>query len=87
MKGRPPRLTGHQQALTSGKGLPGRAWYIHYIYAPGFYTGYGVKTLPLVRETIEQREWKEIEGRIRDTAAVFQQLAREIDQASAILNR
>ena len=78
----------HTEAgLTRAEGLPGRSWYIHYVYAPGFYTGYGVKTLPAVRETIEQREWHEIDSRIRATAAVFEELASEIDQASRILAR
>jgi N-acetylated-alpha-linked acidic dipeptidase len=44
-----------------GPGLPGRPWYRHTIYAPGLYTGYGVKTLPGVREAIEQRQWTEAE--------------------------
>ena len=43
-----------EQGLSSDEGLPGRAWYRHLVYAPGFYTGYGVKTLPGVREAIEQ---------------------------------
>ena len=78
----------HSEAgLTRAEGLPGRPWYIHYVYAPGFYTGYGVKTLPAVRETIEQREWNEMDSRIRATAAVFEELASEIDQASRILSR
>ena len=42
-----------ERALTLPAGLPGRPWYIHELYAPGFYTGYGVKTLPAVREAIE----------------------------------
>ncbi|MCZ6508095.1 MAG: M28 family metallopeptidase, partial [Acidobacteria bacterium] len=46
-----------ERALTRPEGLPVRPWYVHYIDAPGFYTGYGVKTLPAVREAIEQREW------------------------------
>lgn len=48
-----------EQALTSAKGLPRRPWYRHLIYAPGFYTGYGVKTLPYIREGIEQNNWIE----------------------------
>ena len=49
-----------ERALTTRpKGLPRRDWFRHQIYAPGFYTGYGVKTLPGIREAIEQRNWKE----------------------------
>lgn len=53
-----------EQALTSEQGLPRRSWYKHQIYAPGFYTGYGVKTLPSVREAIEQKDWKEAQEQI-----------------------
>src|SRR6185436_13255091 len=48
-----------EQKLLSPNGLPRRGWYRHTIYAPGFYTGYGVKTLPGIREAIEQRSWVE----------------------------
>ena len=44
--------------------LPNRPWFKHQIYAPGFYTGYGVKTLPAVRESIEQKQWKLAEEQI-----------------------
>ena len=47
-----------ERALTLKEGLPNRPWFKHQIYAPGFYTGYGVKTLPAVRESIEQKDWK-----------------------------
>lgn len=53
-----------EQKLLSEKGLPRRPWYRHQIYAPGFYTGYGVKTLPGIREGIEERNWKEAQERI-----------------------
>jgi N-acetylated-alpha-linked acidic dipeptidase len=48
-----------ERLLSSEVGLPRRPWYKHQIYAPGFYTGYGVKTLPGVREAIEQEDWVE----------------------------
>ena len=52
-------LMKSERTLTRPEGLPRRSWYVHQIYAPGFYTGYGVKTLPAVREALEQRDWKE----------------------------
>ena len=52
-------LTALEQTLTDPKGLPGREWYRHMLYAPGFHTGYGVKTLPGIREAIEERRWDE----------------------------
>ena len=53
-----------EQQLLSTEGLPRRPWYKHTIYAPGFYTGYGVKTLPGIREAIEQRNWPEAQQQI-----------------------
>jgi N-acetylated-alpha-linked acidic dipeptidase len=73
-----------ERALT-GPGLPRRPWYVHQIYAPGFYTGYGVKTLPGVREAIEQRNWKEVDEQVAVTAKVLETFAGEVDRAAAIL--
>ena len=53
-----------EQTLMNKEGLPRRPWYRHQIYAPGFYTGYGVKTLPGVREAIEQENWEECQQQI-----------------------
>jgi N-acetylated-alpha-linked acidic dipeptidase len=92
-KNRPPEkrkeldrvLMKVEQALTSSQGLPRRPWYAHLIYAPGFYTGYGVKTLPGVREAIEQRQWEEAEAQIGRTAQAIEAFAAEVDHATAIL--
>jgi N-acetylated-alpha-linked acidic dipeptidase len=46
-----------ERALTDPDGLPNRPWYKHEIYAPGFYTGYGVKTIPGVREAVDSKDW------------------------------
>jgi N-acetylated-alpha-linked acidic dipeptidase len=54
-----------ERALMNETGLPRRPWYKHQIYAPGFYTGYGVKTLPYVREAIEQENWEEATEQIK----------------------
>ena len=62
-----------QQLMISG--LPRREWYKHSIYAPGFYTGYGVKTMPGIREAIEQRNWKEAQEQIKIDAAAINKLA------------
>jgi N-acetylated-alpha-linked acidic dipeptidase len=64
-----------EQQLLSETGLPRRPWYKHTIYAPGFYTGYGVKTMPGIREGIEQRNWKEAQEQIATDAKVIQRLA------------
>jgi N-acetylated-alpha-linked acidic dipeptidase len=74
-----------ERALTRDEGLPGRPWFRHYIYAPGFYTGYGVKTLPAVREAIEQGQWDRVDAAVAATAAVLETLAGEVEKASAAL--
>ena len=64
-----------EQQLLSDNGLPRRPWYRHTIYAPGFYTGYGVKTLPGIREAIEQRNWKEAQAQIDLDAEVLKKFS------------
>jgi N-acetylated-alpha-linked acidic dipeptidase len=79
------KLIHTERALTSTDGLPGRPWFRHQIYAPGFYTGYGVKTLPGVREAIEQNKWPEADQQIAKLGAVLEAEAKAIDEASAAL--
>jgi N-acetylated-alpha-linked acidic dipeptidase len=55
------------------------------IYAPGLYTGYGVKTLPAVREAIEQKHWNEAGEQIARTAAAIEREAALLDQMTALL--
>ncbi|MBL7852556.1 MAG: M28 family peptidase [Cyclobacteriaceae bacterium] len=74
-----------EQKLISGSGLPRRPWFRHTIYAPGFYTGYGVKTLPGIREAIEQRNWKEAQEQIEIAAGTLREYAKQVDAASKIL--
>jgi N-acetylated-alpha-linked acidic dipeptidase len=69
-----------EQKLTRSSGLPKRPWFKHFIYAPGFYTGYGVKTLPGIREAIEQREFAEVDQQIRNTAEVLNAFSGEIEK-------
>ena len=68
-------LAQAEQQLLFTNGLPRRSWYKHSLYAPGFYTGYGVKTLPGIREAIEQRNWKEAQDEINLTAEAIKRLA------------
>ena len=63
-----------EQQLLATAGLPRRGWYRHTLYAPGFYTGYGVKTIPGVREAIEQRNWKEAKEQIAIVADAIMNL-------------
>lgn len=63
-----------EQQLLLTNGLPGRPWYKHAIYAPGLYTGYGVKTMPFIREAIEQRNWEQAKTGIAETSAAILRL-------------
>lgn len=74
-----------ERALTNSNGLPKRDWFKHQIYAPGFYTGYGVKTLPAIREAIEQRDWAEAERQISLVSQTIENFAAEIDKATKLL--
>jgi N-acetylated-alpha-linked acidic dipeptidase len=77
------KLYQAEQQLLSTDGLPRRPWYRHTIYAPGFYTGYGVKTIPGIREAIEQRNWTEAQQQIEVVAKQIQQLANYISQPTS----
>ena len=78
-------LRAAEQRLTDPAGLPHREWYRHLIYAPGFYTGYGVKTVPGVRESIEQDEYAQADGEIVRAASAITRLIDSIDRASSEL--
>jgi N-acetylated-alpha-linked acidic dipeptidase len=74
------------RALMDAKGLPNRPWFQNMVYAPGFYTGYGVKTLPAVREAIEQREWSTVDTEIDRTAAAIEREADVLKTATKMLS-
>jgi N-acetylated-alpha-linked acidic dipeptidase len=80
-------LMGLERALTRPNGLPRRPWYVHHVYAPGAYTGYGVKTLPGVREAIEARDWAEAGDQIRVVARALADFAAAVDRASDLYER
>lgn len=74
-----------ERSLTRPEGLPLRPWFKHQIYAPGFYTGYGVKTLPGIREALEQRDWRAAGEQIQVVAAILEGFAGIVDQATALV--
>jgi N-acetylated-alpha-linked acidic dipeptidase len=80
-------LRQSERALTAATGLPRRPWYRHEIYAPGFYTGYGVKTLPGVREAIEQKHWKEGDEQIGVVARTLEAETDVIERAAGMLEK
>ena len=76
-----------ERQLSDPDGLPRRPWYRHLLYAPGLYTGYGVKTVPGVREAIEQKEFEQAEREVMRAAAAIRRLASLVDSAVIELRR
>ena len=80
-------LFNAERSLISEGGLPRRPWYKHEIYAPGFYTGYGVKTLPAIREAIEQKNWVEAQEGIGTVSKTIQVYNTQVQQAVNLLGK
>ena len=81
-------LMESERKLTNSAGLPNRPWFKHQLYAPGYYTGYAVKTIPAVREAIEQKQWKQADEAIvvvgkvlLDEAALISSAAQKLSGA------
>ena len=78
-------LQGMEQRLTDARGLPGREWFRHFVYAPGRLTGYAVKTLPGGREALDAGRWDEANQYAVVTAAVLASYCDRLDELSALL--
>jgi len=78
-------LIESERKFVTQDGLPNRPWYKHQLYAPGFYTGYAAKTMPYVREAIEQKQWKQADEGVVVVAHCLQDEAKLIDDAAAKL--
>ena len=78
-------MMGVERLMTREEGLPRRPWFKHQIYAPGFYTGYGVKTLPGIREALEQRNWEEAAEHIEIVARVLNRVTETLHEATTML--
>ncbi len=76
-----------ERKLLSEAGLPRRDWFKHQIYAPGFYTGYGVKTLPGVREALEQKYWDEANAQTIIISKTLETMAAQIEEATKALSQ
>ena len=72
-----------ERAFKYEAGLPRREWFKHLAYAPGFYTGYGVKTLPGIREGLEQKQWDEARTYVPIVAKAIGALADQVQKATA----
>lgn len=81
------KLMQAEHRLTTVDGLPRRAWYTHILYAPGIYSGYDAKTIPAVREAIEQKHWDEANAEILRAADVFRGEIDLINSAADSINR
>jgi N-acetylated-alpha-linked acidic dipeptidase len=79
-------LASSEQALADSGGLPRRPWFRHLIYAPGAYTGYGVKTLPGIREALEARHLDEAQTQTARVAAAVTRYADQIRHAAEALS-
>jgi N-acetylated-alpha-linked acidic dipeptidase len=74
-----------ERKLMLDNGLPNRPWYKHSIYAPGYYTGYGVKTMPAIREAIESYKWQEAQQQIMETTKAIEAYVANVDAATVLL--
>ena len=79
-------LRSVDQAFINSKGLPRRDWFKNMMYAPGYYTGYGVKTLPGIREGLEERKWNEVRLYIKEVSKALDGASENINSASRILS-
>ena len=80
-------LRQSDQMMLIPDGLPKRPWYQHALYAPGYYTGYGVKTMPGVREAIEQRDWKLVDEQVTKLTAALLRESDLIAKAAQLLEQ
>lgn len=80
-------LLTSEQKLGNTEGLPRREWFKHQMYAPGFYTGYGVKTMPQIREGLEENRFTEAQGGVRTVSAAVNALAAQVEAAAKALQQ
>jgi N-acetylated-alpha-linked acidic dipeptidase len=76
-----------ERTLLLPDGLPHREWYRHQIYAPGLYTGYGVKTLPGVREAVDAKRWEEANQQARRVAQALRGMCGQVEEATRMLRQ
>jgi N-acetylated-alpha-linked acidic dipeptidase len=80
-------LAHAERTLLLADGLPHREWYRHQIYAPGLYTGYGVKTIPGVREAVDGKRWDEANQQARRVAQALRAMCVQVEEATRLLKQ
>jgi N-acetylated-alpha-linked acidic dipeptidase len=75
-----------EATLSSDVGLPGRSWYKNLIYAPGRFTGYAAKTLPGVREAIEEERWDDVDRYAVLTGEALNAYSNKLDEGVRLMN-
>ena len=81
------KLIETERKLSSSQGLPRRPWFQNLIYAPGYFTGYGAKTMPGIREAIEEKRYADAEHEVPRVAKALEDYAAAIDQAATELEQ
>ena len=76
-----------ERRLAHDEGLPNREWFRHQVYAPGFYTGYGVKTIPGIREGIEEEEWEEARYYVSVVSEALENLVAQVKEARGLVEQ
>ena len=74
-----------ERRLSHDEGLPEREWFRHQVYAPGFYTGYGVKTIPGIREGLEEESWEEARYYVTVVSKALSDLVAQVEEARALV--
>jgi N-acetylated-alpha-linked acidic dipeptidase len=80
------KIAQSEQQLIDAAGLLHREWFKHLLYAPGFYTGYGVKTMPGVREAIEQAQYQTAPAEIARVGKAIEREATWLDSLLKMVN-
>ncbi len=76
-----------ERTLLLADGLPHREWYRHQIYAPGLYTGYGVKTLPGIREAVDAKRWDEANQQVHRVAQALRAMCAQVEEATRLVKQ
>jgi N-acetylated-alpha-linked acidic dipeptidase len=74
-----------EESLAPDIGLPGRTWYKNLMYAPGRFTGYDPKTMPGVREAVEEERWEDVDRYAVITASALGAYVDRLDEGVRLM--